>query len=149
MSRNDLLKIQLQQLQFENDVTNAEIVREQALATLRQHLGFDSVAADFQVAGQLVYEPMPLRLEDLQARALNDRPDLQAARRGVAASQTQVGLAKANGKVDWNLTVDYTRLAQNNLGAVFFTIPLPIFNRNQGEIARVQAALTQSQFLQK
>jgi cobalt-zinc-cadmium efflux system outer membrane protein len=148
MSRNDLLKIQLQQLQFENDVTNAEIVREQALATLRQYLGFSSVAADYQVSGQLAYEPMPLQLEDLQARALNNRPDLQAARRSVSASESQVGLAKANGKVDWNLTVDYTRLSQNNLGAVYFTVPLPIFNRNQGEIARTQAALRQSQLLQ-
>jgi cobalt-zinc-cadmium efflux system outer membrane protein len=148
MSRNDLLKIQLQQLQFENDVTNAEIVREQALATLRQYLGFSSVAADYQVSGQLAYEPMPLQLEDLQARALNNRPDLQAARRSVSASESQVGLAKANGKADWNLTVDYTRLSQNNLGAVYFSIPLPIFNRNQGEIARTQAALRQSQFLQ-
>lgn len=149
MSRNDLLKIQLQQLQFENDVTNAEIVREQSLASLRQYLGFNSVAADYQVSGQLVYEPMPLQLEDLQARALNNRPDLQAARRSVSASESQVGLAKANGKVDWNLTFDYTRLSQNNLGAVYFTIPLPIFNKNQGEIARTQAALTQSQLLQK
>jgi outer membrane protein, heavy metal efflux system len=149
MSRNDLLKIQLQQLQFENDVTNAEIVRQQALASLRQYLGFSSVAADYQVSGQLVYEPMPLQLEDLQARALNNRPDLQAARRNVTASQSQVGLAKANGKVDWNLTFDYTRLSQNNLGAVYFSIPLPIFNRNQGEIARTQAALTQSELLQK
>jgi cobalt-zinc-cadmium efflux system outer membrane protein len=148
MSRNDLLKIQLQQLQFENDVTNAEIVREQALASLRQYLGFNSVAADYQVSGQLVYESMPLQLEDLQARAVNNRPDLQAARRGVSASESQVGLAKANGKVDWNLTVDYTRLSQNNLGAVYFSIPLPIFNRNQGEIARTQAALRQSQLLQ-
>ena len=149
MSRNDLLKIQLQQLQFESDVSNGEIVREQALANLRQYLGFKAVGADYQVSGQLVYEPMPLQLEDLQARALNNRPDLQAARRGVTASERQVGLAKANGKVDWNLTFDYTRLSQNNLGAVFFSLPLPIFNRNQGEIARTQAGLTQSQFLQK
>ena len=148
MSREDLLKIQLQQLQFENDVSNAEIVREQALASLRQYLGFSSVAADYQVLGQLAYEPMPLQLEDLQARALNNRPDLQAARRSVSASESQVGLARANGKVDWNLTFDYTRLSQNNLGAVYFSVPLPIFNRNQGEIARTQAALRQSQLLQ-
>jgi cobalt-zinc-cadmium efflux system outer membrane protein len=91
---------------------------------------------------------MPLQLEDLQARALNNRPDLQAARRSVSASESQVGLARANGKVDWNLTFDYTRLSQNNLGAVYFSVPLPIFNRNQGEIARTQAALRQSQLLQ-
>ena len=149
MSRNDLLKIQLQQLQFESDVNAARLALVQALASLRQFLGFDSVPANYDVAGSLVYEPVPLRLEDVQARALAVRPDLQAAQRTVVASESQVGLAKANGKVDFNLTFDYTHLNQNNLGAFYFNIPLPIFNRNQGEIARTQYVVAQSQFQQK
>jgi cobalt-zinc-cadmium efflux system outer membrane protein len=149
MSRNDLLKIQLQQLQFETDVNDARLAHAQALASLRQFLGFDSVPADYDVIGNLVHEPVTLQLEDLQARALSDRPDLQAAQRSVVASQSQVGLAKANGKVDFSVTFDYTRLNQNNLGAFYFNIPLPVFNKNQGEIARTQYAVTQSQFQQK
>jgi len=149
MSRNDLLKIQLQQLQFETDVNNARLARAQALASLRQFLGFDSVPEDYDVTGNLVHEPVTLQLEDLQARALRNRPDLQAAQRGVVASESQVGLARANGKVDLNVTFDYTRLNQSNLGAFYFNIPLPVFNKNQGEIARTQYAVTQSQFQQK
>ena len=149
ISRNDLLKIQLQQLQFESDVNSARLAKVQALASLRQFLGFDSVPADYEVAGGLSYEPVPLRLEDLQSRALKTRPDLQAAQRTVTASQSQVGLARANGKVDFNLTFDYTRSNQNNVGAFYFNIPLAIFNKNQGEIARTQYAVTQSQFQQK
>jgi cobalt-zinc-cadmium efflux system outer membrane protein len=149
ISRNDLLKIQLQQLQFESDANAAHLAKVQALASLRQFLGFDSVPPDYDVAGALMYEPVPLRLEDLQARALNNRPDLQAAQRTVTASESQLGLAKANGKVDLNVAFDYTRLNQNNLGAFYFNIPLAIFNKNQGEIARTQYAITQSQFQQK
>jgi cobalt-zinc-cadmium efflux system outer membrane protein len=149
MSRNDLLKIQLQSLQFESDVSNAQLARAQALASLRQFLGFDSAPADYEVVGSLAYEPVTARPEDLQARALANRPDLQAAQRSVVASQSQVGLAKANGKVDLNVNFDYTRLNQNNLGAFYFNIPLPVFNKNQGEIARTQYAVTQSQFQQK
>ncbi len=149
MSRNDLLKIQLQTLQFETDVSNAALAKAQALASLRQFLGFDSVSADYDVAGNLAYESVPLRLEDVQARALANRPDLLAAQRGVIASESQVGLAKANGKVDVNVNFDYTRLNQSNLGAFYFSVPLPVFNKNQGEIARTQYALTQSQFQQK
>jgi cobalt-zinc-cadmium efflux system outer membrane protein len=74
---------------------------------------------------------------------------MQAAQRSVAASESQVGLAKANGKVDFNVNFDYTRLNQSNLGAFYFNIPLPVFNKNQGEIARTQYAVTQSQFQQK
>jgi cobalt-zinc-cadmium efflux system outer membrane protein len=149
MSRNDLLKIQLQSLQFESDVNNAQLVRAQALASLRQFLGFDSVPQDYAVVGSLAYEPVTARLEDLQVRALASRPDLQAAQRSVTASESQVGLAKANGKVDFNLTFDYTRLNQSNLGAFYFSVPLPVFNKNQGEIARTQYAVAQSQFQQK
>ncbi len=117
------LKIQLQQLQFESDANAARLAKIQALTSLRQLLGFDSVPADYDVAGNLVYEPVTLHLEDLQARALNNRPDLQAAQRTVKASESQVGLAKANGKVDLNVTFDYTRLNQNNLGAFYFSLP--------------------------
>jgi outer membrane protein, heavy metal efflux system len=48
-----------------------------------------------------------------------------------------------------NVTFDYTRLNQSNLGAFYFSVPLPVFNKNQGEIARTQYAVTQSQFQQK
>ena len=149
LSKNDLLKIQLQTLQFETDVNTDRLAKVQALAALRQFLGFDSVPADYDVAGGLVYQPVPLRLEDVQARALANRPDFLAAQRSVTASESQVGLAKANGKVDLDATFNYTRFNQSNLGALYFNIPLPVFNKNQGEIARTRYALTQSQFQQK
>jgi outer membrane protein, heavy metal efflux system len=149
MSKADLLKIQLQTLQFQTDVSMARIAKVQALALLRQYLGFDSVPADFDVAGKLAYEPLSLQLEDFQARALSLRPDLQASQRSITAADSQAALAKANGKQDFNLSFDYTHLNSSNLGAFYFNIPLPIFNRNQGEIARTQYVMTQAQFLEK
>jgi outer membrane protein, heavy metal efflux system len=149
ISKNDSLKIQLQQLQFENDVTSARIARAQAHLALRQLMGFDSVPAEYQVTGELAYQPLKLSLTDAEARALSHRPDLAAAQRSVTASESQVGLAKANGKVDVNVSFDYTRLNQNNLGAFYFNLPLPVFSKNQGEIARTQYAVTQSQFQQQ
>lgn len=149
ISKADLLKIQLQQLQFQTDVNNSLLTRNQATASLRQLMGFDSVPDDYQLAGKLMYEPVAAKLEELQARALASRPDLQAAQRGVTSAESQIGLARANGKVDLDVSFNYTRLNQSNLGAFYFTIPLPVFNKNQGEIARTQYALTQSQFQQK
>jgi len=149
MSKADLLKVQLQTLQLQTDVSMARIAKVQALAVLRQYLGFDSVPESFDVAGTLVFEPLPLRLEDLQARALSLRPDLQASKRGVTAADSQVALAKANSKQDFNLNFDYTHISSSNLAAFYFNIPLPMFNRNQGEIARTQYATTQAQFLEK
>jgi outer membrane protein, heavy metal efflux system len=149
ISKGDLLKIQLQQLQFQTDVNNALLARDQALTSLRQLVGFDSVPTEYDVAGTLIYEPVKAKLEDLQARALNLRPDLQAAERGVTSAQSQIALAKADAKQDLDVSFNYTRYNQSNLGAFYFNIPLPVFNKNQGEIARTQYALTQSQFQQK
>ena len=149
ISKADLLKIQLQMLQFQGDVTSAKIALVQALNSLRELLGFDSVPRDFDVSGSLAYEPVKLSLEELQLRALHTRPDLQAAQRGVTAAQSQIGLAKANAKQDLTATFDYTHVNASNVGAFYFNLPLPIFNRNQGEVARTYFALTQSQFLEK
>lgn len=149
MSKVDLFKIQLQTLQFQSDVSAARIAKTQALGSLRQAMGFDSVPRDYDVAGELTYQPVSLRVEDLEAKALALRPDLQAARRNVISANSQIGLAKANAKQDLNVTFDYTHVNTSNVGAFFFSIPLPIFNRNQGEVSRTYFALTQSQFQER
>ena len=149
MSKVDLFKIQLQTLQFQSDVSAARIAKAQALGSLRQLMGFDSVPREYDVAGDLSYQPVALRVEDLQARALALRPDLQSARRSVTSATSQIGLAKANAKQDLNATFDYGHVNASNVGAFYFNIPLPIFNRNQGEVARTYFVLTQSQFQER
>jgi cobalt-zinc-cadmium efflux system outer membrane protein len=149
MSKADLLRIQLQALQFQNDVTSARIALVQALNTLRDQMGFDSVPREYDIVGELGYQPVTLTLEDLQAKAMTLRPDLLAAQRGVNAAQSQIGLAKANAKQDFNVTFDYTHVNASNVAAFYFQIPLPIFNRNQGEVARTYYVLAQSQYLEK
>jgi outer membrane protein, heavy metal efflux system len=144
ISEGDLLKIKLQLLQFQMDLSAAKLARVQALASLRQLVGFDAVPANYDVDGRLAYRPVTLSLDDLEAMALRDRPDLLAAQLGVTAAQSQHSLAQANGKRDLTLTFDYTHVAGANTGSSFFNIELPIFDRNQGEIARTQFAVTQA-----
>jgi cobalt-zinc-cadmium efflux system outer membrane protein len=145
ISEGDYLKIQLQLLQFQTDVSSARLAKAQALVGLRQFLGYDAVQANFDVIGDLAYQPLKTNLEDLQAKALKERPDFQAALLGVTAAQSQIRLAKANGKVDVNGTFDFTHTAGQNTASIFASFELPIFNRNQGEIARTGYALTQAQ----
>ncbi len=145
MSEADLLKIKLQMLQFQTDVSAAKLARVQALAALRQLMGFESVPENYEVAGDLNYEPVKRSLEDLESLALRSRPDLVAAQRGVVAAQSQESLAQANGKRDLNVSFDFTHTNDVNSGAFFFNIDLPIFDRNQGEIARTRYAITQAQ----
>ena len=145
ISEGDLLKIKLQMLQFQTDVSSAQVAKVQALASLRQLLGFDAVPANYTIEGEFSYQPLTLNVDDLQAHALKSRPDLAAATEGVRAAQSQINLAKANGKVDLTAAVTYSHVSDENLLGASFSIPLPIFDRNQGEIARTQYAKTQAQ----
>jgi cobalt-zinc-cadmium efflux system outer membrane protein len=72
---------------------------------------------------------------------------VRAAQLGVTAAQSQYTLAQANGRKDLGVTFTYNHLGGVNTGSLFFNIQMPIFDRNQGEIARTQYAITQSQEL--
>ncbi len=147
MSGADFLKIKIQLLQFQMDVSAAKLARVQALASLRQLLGYESVPESYEVVGDLEYKPVKLGEDDLKAMALRQRPDVRAAQLGVTAAQSQLALAKANGKQDVTAQANYTHTADTNTASLFASIPLPVFNRNQGEIARTGYAITQSQEL--
>jgi cobalt-zinc-cadmium efflux system outer membrane protein len=144
IAENDFLKMKLQLVQFQSDVEQAELSRDQALSDLRQQLGYESVPADYDVTGSFDYQPLSVKLEDLQTKALQNRPDLRAAVLGVKASNSQYTLAKANGKQDYTVSGNYSHV--NGLSALTFSfsIPMPIFDRNQGEIARTRYAINQA-----
>jgi cobalt-zinc-cadmium efflux system outer membrane protein len=145
MSESDLLKIKLQLLQFQSDVSAAKLAKIQALAGLRQFLGFESVPDQFDVQGDLDYQPVHADMEALKGLAMQDRPDLRAAQEGVTAARSQEALERANGKKDLGVSFDYTHTAGINSGAFFFNIDLPIFDRNQGEIAKARFAINQAE----
>jgi cobalt-zinc-cadmium efflux system outer membrane protein len=145
IGEGDYLKIELQLLQFQTDVSSARLAKAQALVGLRQLLGYHTVPADFDVIGDLAYQPIKANLEDLQMKAMRERPDFRAAELGITAAQSQILLAKANSKVDVNGTYDFTHVSGENTASIFANFELPIFNRNQGEIARTGYALTQAQ----
>lgn len=145
ISQGDYLKITLQLLQFQTDVSSARVARVQALNSLRQLIGYSALPQNYDVAGDLQFEPLKVGLLDLQARALKERPDLRAAEQGITAAQSQVSLAKANGKQDLTGEIAYSHVSGLSSTSLFFSIPLPFFNRNQGEIARTRFAQKQAE----
>jgi outer membrane protein, heavy metal efflux system len=148
ISEADYLKIKLQLLQFQSDVAQAQLAKTQALVGLRQFLGYQSVPEDYDVTGDFEYKPVTLKLEDLQQLALQSRPDFRAAQQGVTAAKSQYELAKVNGKVDVTGTFNYDHVSDANTGSFFGSFQIPIFNRNQGEIARTNYAINQAQELE-
>jgi len=149
ISEDDYLKIKLQLLQFETDYQQAQLARVQALSDLRQLLGYESVSADYDVAGPFDYQPLKGNLEDFQLTALQNRPDLRAAQQGVTAAKSQYELQRAIGKQDVTVQGNYSHVNGINAASFYGSIPLAIFNRNQGEIARTRFAINQAQEQEK
>jgi outer membrane protein, heavy metal efflux system len=145
IGEGDLLKIKLQMLQFQTDVSAAQLARVQGLSDLRQLLGYESIAPDYDVAGAFEYQPVKGNVDDFQAKALQNRPDLRAAQQGVTAADSQRALQQAIGKRDVTAAIDYTHLGYLNDVSLFGQVQMPIFDRNQGEIARAGFAITQAQ----
>src|ERR1700744_4010474 len=144
IGEGDLLKIKLQLLQFQTDVSAAQLARVQGLSDLRQLLGYESIVPDYDVAGAFDYQPVKGNVDDFQAKALQSRPDLRAAQQGVTAADSQGALQQAIGKRDITGEINYTHLGYLNDVSLFGQIQMPIFDRNQGEIARAGFAITQA-----
>lgn len=145
ISEGDLLKIKLQLLQFQTDVSSAELQLVQAKANLRELLGYESVPANYDAVGDLAYTPLHLNKEDLQLMGLKQRPDFAAAQQGITVAQSQYQLARANGKRNLTTSAGYTRVGAANDASFIFNIEIPVFDRNQGEIARTHYAIAQSE----
>lgn len=144
LAEADFFKISLQNLQFEQDVSAAEVALVQARAALRQLVGFDTVAEDFETTGDLAYAPRSLDLEDLKRQALESRADLQAARSGVTLAEHALSLERSNRARDITGDVDYLHTGPDNTMGVGASIDLPIHDRNQGNIARSEVLVRQA-----
>lgn len=149
MAQNDFLQIKLQKVQFQQDIEQAELAKAQSLSDLRQQLGYESVPSEYDIADALEYRPVPATLAELQTKALETRPDLRAAQLSVTAANSQYELAKANGKQDVTVSSNYSHV--NGLSALTFSVsmPLAIFDRNQGNIAQTHTAIAQAREQQK
>lgn len=144
LAEADFYKIMLQQLQFEQDVTSGEVALVQAKAALRQSVGFQPIAEEFEVDGNLSFVKHAVTLDDLKREALATRPDLLAAHGGVKLAEDTKTLQLSNKARDITGGVEYDRAGSLNAIGFSFSIDIPIHDRNQGNIARSQVALRQA-----
>lgn len=88
-----------------------------------------------------------LSWEDSYNRLLTDSPRLAAARAGVARAQAAVALeyARRVPNLELEAAVQYDNATQYTWATVQAGVPLPVFNRNQGNIRRAEAELTAAQ----
>ena len=146
----ELTRSRVAMLQFRSNVKTAELALTTARIKLQTLLGrAPGQDADVSDPLKIPIPPATPALDQIQARAIAVRPDIQAARLDQARSQAELRLQLANGKVDYTAGAEYRRQqgvnGTGNSVGFFFSVPLPVFNRNQGEIARVTSEEVQLQ----
>ncbi|CAN5581261.1 TolC family protein [soil metagenome] len=137
----DFERLDLQLAQFESDEAAAKINVQQASYQLQTLAGVAQPSDTFDVVGDVVPPTVNETLASLEQKALDSRPDYQAAAAAVRVADANVRLTSANGLADPTLEGEYDRSGTYNSAGFSISIPLRIFDRNQGnkETARYQA----------
>jgi cobalt-zinc-cadmium efflux system outer membrane protein len=144
ITRTDFERIDLQLAQFEADDDSARLNMQQSSAQLQQLFGVDHPSPTFDVAGTLEPPSLSLTMADAETRALAARPDYQAAKQSLLLSQANARFAIASGTADPTVASEYERSGADNTFGVSVSIPLRIFDRNQGEKQRTSYEVNSS-----
>jgi cobalt-zinc-cadmium efflux system outer membrane protein len=139
IARVDFQRIDIQRAQYQSDFQTAVVNLRTAKIDLQALLNDRTPVDEFDVKGEFDYQEPTTTLTELQDIALRSRPDLKEAQENVEQAKANHQLAIANGSTDPTFSAWYTRngsfnnpYANNTIGASV-SIPLRIFDRNQGD----------------
>ena len=142
----DLDRLELQRVQYESDVQTAQVNLRTAKIQLLTLLNERIPVEQFDVTGTFDFTDQLQTLEEFRKVALDTRPDLRAATQAVNKAKTDHRLATANGSTDPIFGFDVGRNPPiDQYFGVGVSIPLRIFNRNQGEKLRTQLDITRNE----
>jgi cobalt-zinc-cadmium efflux system outer membrane protein len=149
IARADLTRLELQRAQFESDLENAKVGLRTAKIQLMSMLNARQPAESFDVAGEFELKESSLNPEELHRAALEMRPDLKSALTAIDKAKTDNRLAWANGSTDPTIGLEYQRTpadpSGNNTMGFNISIPLRIFDKNQGEKARTALEISRAE----
>jgi cobalt-zinc-cadmium efflux system outer membrane protein len=144
----DLDRLELQRVQYESDLQTAEVNLRTAKIQLLALLNDRTPVEQFDVTGPFDFSHQITPLDDVRQRAFDTRPDLRAALESVDKAKTDHRLAVANGSTDPTFGFDVGRNPPIDQYIGFsVSIPLRIFDRNQGEKLRTQLDIDRSEKL--
>ncbi len=151
----DLDRLELQRVQFESDYQNALVNLRTSKIQLLMLLNSRTPVENFDVTGAYEFREQIPTLEQVRAIALEARPDLKSAVQNVELARLNHQLAVANGSTDPTFSLWWTHNASfnnpydyNTIGGSV-SIPLRIFDRNQGEKARTEIDIGRNERLRE
>jgi cobalt-zinc-cadmium efflux system outer membrane protein len=142
----DYERLDLQLAQFETDESSAEANLAQSSYQLQTLIGIDHPGNNFDIAGDIIPPPLPSGLTDLEQKALAARPDYKAAQDGIRVADANVKLAYANGTTDPTLEGEYDHNGVQSSYGFYVSIPVRIFDRNQGNKETAKYSAQASRF---
>jgi cobalt-zinc-cadmium efflux system outer membrane protein len=157
IAKIDFNRLKLQRVQYESDVQTAEVNLRTAKIALLMLLNDRTPIEQFDVSGTFDFSDRLLALDHLRQIALDTRPDLRAAVQSLDKSKTDHQLAISNGSTDpvfgvwWSNNPSFNFSPGNVFGretlGVSVSIPLRIFDRNQGEKRRTEIDISRNEKL--
>jgi cobalt-zinc-cadmium efflux system outer membrane protein len=144
----DLDRLEIQRVQYESDLQTAEVNLRTAKIQLLQLLNDRTPVKQFDVSGPYDFSADVQDLATLRQIALDTRPDLLAAIQTTEKARNDYQLAVANGSTDPTFSFDAGRNPPiDQYIGVGVTIPLRIFDHNQGEKLRTKLDIQRSERL--
>jgi cobalt-zinc-cadmium efflux system outer membrane protein len=150
IAKVDMTRLELQRVQFASDVQTATVNLRTAKIQLLTLLNDRMPVEQFEIAGPFDFSDQITPLEEFRNMAMEARPDLKAAVQAIDKARTDHQLAVANGSTDPTFGVD---VARNPPIPAYFgvsmSIPLRVFDRNQGEKLRTQLDIGRNERLRE
>jgi outer membrane protein, heavy metal efflux system len=144
----DMDRLELQRAQYLSDIQTSTTTLRTAKILLLQMLNDRTAVDRFDIAGSFDFTDKILPVEDVRTVALATRPDLRAAIEAVDKAQTDHKLAEADGSTDPTFGIDFGRQNGDPLYVgLSMTIPVRIFDKNQGEKLRTKLDMTRQERL--
>jgi cobalt-zinc-cadmium efflux system outer membrane protein len=145
-SGSELRRAEVERLRFLDDVLLSETNLRNAKAALLAAIGYPTPQRVFETADSIEVRRVEQTLEQLTEDALRARADMMAQLLRVSQAENGRSLQKANALPTPSPFFGYKRDFGMNTLALGIRLPLPLFNRNQGEVARAEAEMRGEQF---
>jgi cobalt-zinc-cadmium efflux system outer membrane protein len=153
LAKLDIERLELQRVQFESDYETALVNLRTAKIQLLQLLNDKTPLETFDVTGPYDFSTRLAPLEQFRNVALENRPDLREAAQNVDLAKVTYQLTVSNGSTDptwslwWTHNPSFNNPYDYNTIGGSVSIPLRIFDRNQGEKARTQLDISRNERL--
>jgi outer membrane protein, heavy metal efflux system len=144
----DIPEVQHLLADFELNRTRSDLIslrreREESLLSLRQSLALEPESG-VEILGDLNYTPQTLLAAELVKAALERRPDLAALDRDKKVTEAEENLNRAERIPNVKFGIFWERDDRDSIVGGRLSIPIPIFDRKQGEIREAQARRSQA-----